>query len=86
MVQWLKCHTSTAGGTGLIPGQGIKIPTSSAAKKKKKKKMKENFFLNWIKMYQLLKIIEKKSNPNLGLWTNSQKYISAPIIILYSKL
>ena len=62
MVQWLKCHTSTAGGTGLSPGQGIKIFTCSAAKKKKEKekekkeeKMKEKFFLNWIKMkiYQL---------------------------------
>ena len=40
MVQWLKCHTSTAGGTGLSPGQGIKIFTYSAAKKKKKGKRK----------------------------------------------
>ena len=37
MVQWLKCHTSTAGGTGLSPGQGIKIFTYSAAKKRKRK-------------------------------------------------
>ena len=26
MVQWLKTHASTAGGAGLIPGQGTKIP------------------------------------------------------------
>ena len=52
MVQWLKCHTSTAGGTGLIPGQGIKIPTYSAAKKKRRR-WKKIFFLDWIKMYQL---------------------------------
>ena len=25
MVQWLGLHTSTAGGSGLIPGQGTKI-------------------------------------------------------------
>ena len=27
MVQWLGLHASTAGGTGLIPGLGTKIPT-----------------------------------------------------------
>ena len=26
MVQWLRLHTSTAGGTGSIPGWGTKIP------------------------------------------------------------
>ena len=26
MVQWLGLHASTARGTGLIPGQGTKIP------------------------------------------------------------
>ena len=26
VVQWLRCHTSTAGGMGLIPGWGTKIP------------------------------------------------------------
>ena len=26
VVQWLGFHTSTAGGTGSIPGQGTKIP------------------------------------------------------------
>ena len=26
MVQWLGLYTSTAGGTGLIPGWGTKIP------------------------------------------------------------
>ena len=25
-VQWLRVHASTAGGMGLIPGQGTKIP------------------------------------------------------------
>ena len=34
-VQWLRLRASTAGGTGLIPGQGTKIPP----KKKKKGKM-----------------------------------------------
>ena len=26
VVQWLRLHTSTAGGTGSIPGLGTKIP------------------------------------------------------------
>ena len=26
VVWWLRCHTSTAKGTGSIPGQGAKIP------------------------------------------------------------
>ena len=26
VVQWLRCHASTAGGVGLIPGQGSEIP------------------------------------------------------------
>ena len=26
MVQWLRLHASTAGGMGLIPGQGTKMP------------------------------------------------------------
>ena len=37
-VQWLGLHTSTAGGMGLIPGQGTKIPQAAQPKKKKKTK------------------------------------------------
>ena len=37
-VQWFRLHASTAGGTGLIPGQGIKIPHTSWCRQKKKKK------------------------------------------------
>ena len=41
-VQWLRLCTSIAGSTGLITGQGNKIPHArSVAKKKKKKKEKE---------------------------------------------
>ena len=36
VVQWLGLHTSTAGGTGLIPGLGSKIPQATQPKKKKK--------------------------------------------------
>ena len=32
-VQWLGLHTSTAGGTGSIPGQGTKIPKAAWPKK-----------------------------------------------------
>ena len=39
-VQWLT-SPSSAGGTGLIPGQGTKIPHAPPPKKKKKKKLKK---------------------------------------------
>lgn len=39
VVQGLRLRASTAGGTGLIPGQGIKIPQAcSRAKKKEREK------------------------------------------------
>ena len=34
MAQWLELHTSTAGGTGSIPGQGTKIQQHDQKKKK----------------------------------------------------
>ena len=37
VVQWLRLHTATAGGTGSIPGQGTKILHVTQQKKKKKK-------------------------------------------------
>ena len=36
VVQWLELCTSTAGGTGLIPGWGTKIPHSTWCSKKNK--------------------------------------------------
>ena len=36
-VQWLRLCTSTAGGTGSIPGQGNKIPHAMQCNQKKKK-------------------------------------------------
>ena len=40
-IQWLRLHTSTSGGMGLIPGWGTKIPhpTCNTVKKIKKNKM-----------------------------------------------
>ena len=38
MVQWFGLSVSVAGGKGLIPGQGTKIPQAKWQKKKKKKK------------------------------------------------
>ena len=35
-VQWLRLCASTAGGEGLIPGRGIKIPHAGGYSKKKK--------------------------------------------------
>ena len=38
-VQWLRLCTSTAGGTGSIPGQRTKIPHAMQCNQKKKKKV-----------------------------------------------
>ena len=50
VVQWLRLHTSNAGGAGSIPGQRTKIPytTQCSQKLKKKKKLmtKVREFLN----------------------------------------
>ena len=35
VVQWLRLHASNAGGTGLIPGQGSKIPHGERPKKER---------------------------------------------------
>ena len=40
-VQWLGLPASTAGGTGLIPGWGTKIPCATWQGQKKKKKIKK---------------------------------------------
>ena len=37
-VQWLRLQASTAGGTGLIPGWGTKIPYAARHDQRKKKK------------------------------------------------
>ena len=36
LVQWLRLHTSNAGGMGLIPGWGTKIPHAVRCGQKKK--------------------------------------------------
>ena len=43
MVQWLRLHASTAGGTGSIPGWGTKIPHAAQCGKRERegKKKKE---------------------------------------------
>ena len=38
VVQWLRLHAANAGGTGLIPDQGAKIPPAVCLKDLKKKK------------------------------------------------
>ena len=37
MVQWLRLHVSSAGGTDLIPGQGSKTPPHATEQKERKK-------------------------------------------------
>ena len=44
MVQWLRLHASTAGDTGLIPGQGTKIPHAVWHSQKIKSKLKKICF------------------------------------------
>ena len=41
----VKTLSSTAGGVGLIPGQGAKVPHASRSKKKKKSKYKSKAVL-----------------------------------------
>ena len=50
MVQWLRLHTSAAGGTGLIPGRGNKVLHAAwcAQKRKKLKEMSMAFFYLFI--------------------------------------
>ena len=44
-VQWFGLNTSTAGGSGLIPGWGTEVPqVCSIAKKKKKENYSQFFF------------------------------------------
>ena len=42
-VQWLRLHTSTAGGVGLIPGQGTKIPHATQPSKTKQNSGLQSF-------------------------------------------
>ena len=43
-VQWLILHAANAGGVGLIPSQGTKIPSCHTAPPKKKRTVKTMFF------------------------------------------
>ena len=56
MVQWLGRRTSTAGGTGSIPGGGTKIPHAAWYGHKKKKR---NFNLKIELTYLYLKEMHK---------------------------
>ena len=41
VVQWLRLHASTVGGTGQIPGQGTKLLYAMWRSQKRKKKKKK---------------------------------------------
>ena len=47
MVQWLRLHDSTAGSTGLIPGQGTKILQAAWHSQRKKKKKERKKLEGW---------------------------------------
>ena len=55
VVQWLRLCTSTAGGMGLIPGRGTKIPHATHGQKKKKK---NRFFFCLKEYYKYLHVIK----------------------------
>ena len=40
-VQWLRLHTSTVGGVGLIPGWETKIPHGVAKKRERERERRE---------------------------------------------
>ena len=62
LVQGLRLCAPTAGGSGLIPGQGTKIHNTSQMQKKKKKKKKKppmgiNIRLNSVDMHKTIVIL-----------------------------
>ena len=46
VVQWLRHHASSAGGTSSIPGQGTKIPPGTKSERKKKIKCSKSERVN----------------------------------------
>ena len=50
-VQWLRLHTSTAEGTGSIPGQGTRIPHASWLGEKK-------FFLMLLYLFNFFIVVK----------------------------
>ena len=59
VVQWLRLHTSNAGGAGSIPGQRTKIPYTTQCSQKLKKKKKIND-----KIYRIFKCSKRKHGVN----------------------
>ena len=55
VVQWLRLHGSNAGGAGLIPGQGTKIPHAVQPKIFKKIEKERNNCKNYIQLEKKLK-------------------------------
>ena len=51
-VQWLRFCASNAGGMGLIPGQGTKIPHATGWGQKIKLKKKIGELIVFLKMFQ----------------------------------
>ena len=50
VVQWLRLQAPNAGGTGLIPDQGIKIPHTTQCGPKKKNLL-FIFILNYLRLH-----------------------------------
>ena len=69
-VQWLGLHASTAGGTGLIPGRGTKIPQASwpGQKNKNKNNLKKYMF-----SVEILEKTEKHEEEKHTLYPNVQR-------------
>jgi len=55
-VQWLRFHTSNAGGVGLIIGWGTKIPHAMGPPKNKQKKQLQLCPPSWVKEQEIRKL------------------------------
>ena len=55
--QWFRLHASTAGGTGLIPGWGTKIPHATRCGQKLKKLKRTNEIMPFAEAWMDLEMI-----------------------------
>ena len=82
MVEWLRLCTSTAEGTGLIPGQKTKISCCTAWQKKKNKQARSDNFLTPLLFFRHYKLV----NFNSGSTGYMVKFLFYIIYIRNGKL
>lgn len=75
LLQWLGLHASTAGGMGLIPGHGTRIPHAEQCGKKKEPHKTWSPKLNtYIRKYQCLRRQGRKSTKPTKQYLNTAKH------------